>query len=405
MKSTFIVIVLALGSLFSAGCSHTRTSAFTSVGGEVQKIKTRNRYTLVGFKHEGQNPNADVMKENLYTQQFSNDNLKKYQPEVFADDGIRFSLRAASLCQNTANRYGWTTFFPYLLTLTALPQFITIGTAARCTVDVLDNPDARATFDSYSRYDQALALLTPTPLLCYVGDAAPPDGLSTYSVVSEHTVSCAFVQIGSSASDHDEAVRAYAIAAVLKKMEDDGLIDESRACSAVRRSTQALSIGDMFEIVDFKKEGSSDRRYSFALRRRQGGGISLRESRELQKSLRAMIREDYAASFPDVAAGAIVVDFLEFSLRDGMVRGVSEVLSFAVESLRYDPNTRVGVMRAHIGENQFEEARRYVRRNIESLVRDKNVALDGKAIPPTATFYLCGETLKGDVLEITFRTE
>ena len=384
MKSTFIVIVLALGSLFSAGCSHTRTSAFTSVGGEVQKIKTRNRYTLVGFKHEGQNPNADVMKENLYTQQFSNDNLKKYQPEVFADDGIRFSLRAASLCQNTANRYGWTTFFPYLLTLTALPQFITIGTAARCTVDVLDNPDARATFDSYSRYDQALALLTPTPLLCYVGDAAPPDGLSTYSVVSEHTVSCAFVQIGSSASDHDEAVRAYAIAAVLKKMEDDGLIDESRACSAVRRSTQALSIGDMFEIVDFKKEGSSDRRYSF---------------------LRAMIREDYAASFPDVAAGAIVVDFLEFSLRDGMVRGVSEVLSFAVESLRYDPNTRVGVMRAHIGENQFEEARRYVRRNIESLVRDKNVALDGKAIPPTATFYLCGEMLKGDVLEITFRTE
>ena len=38
MRSTLIVIALAFGSLFFAGCIHSRTSAFTSVGGEVQKL-------------------------------------------------------------------------------------------------------------------------------------------------------------------------------------------------------------------------------------------------------------------------------------------------------------------------------------------------------------------------------
>ena len=122
-------------------------------------------------------------------------------------------------------------------------------------------------------------------------------------------------------------------------------------------------------------------------------------------SLRTIVREDYAATFPDVAAESIVMDFPEFSLRDGEVRGKVVALSLTVESLRYDPYVRLGVMRVRVGENQFEEARRYARRNIESLVRDKNVALDGKDIPPTATFYLRDEVFKGNILEISFKAE
>ncbi len=409
MRSTSIVIALAFGSLFFAGCIHTRTSAFTSVGGEVQKLKTRNRYTLVGFKHQAQNPNADVVKENLYTQQFSTDNLKKFQPDVFADDGIRFTVSQRRL-PDEGIRYQWTQYFPFLLTLTALPQCVTTSYSSQYRVDVLDNPDARATFNLHGRYDYATALLTPAPLLCYMGDAAPPEDESQgQSVVSRHGVGFAgAINFGTYVFDvqniYSES-EAYALAATLKKMEDDGLIDELRGKTAGRDAAQILSLGDKFEIIDFRKDDDSGSRYSFSLRHRGGGGIQLRESREVQKMLKAMIREDYVSSFPDVAAETIVVDFPEFSLRGGMVRGKSEVLSFAVESLRYDPHTRVGLMRVRIGENQFEAARRYARRNIESLVRDKNIALDGRDIPPAATFYLRSETLKGNTLEITFKTE
>ena len=409
MKSPFVVIALAVGSLFFAGCIHTRTSAFTSVGGEVQKLKTRNRYTLVGFKHQAQNPNADVVKENLYTQQFSTDNLKKFQPDVFADDGIRFTVSQRRL-PDEGIRYQWTQYFPFLLTLTALPQCVTTSYSSQYRVDVLDNPDARATFTLHGRYDAADTLLTPAPLLFYVGDAASPmETHEKQSVVSRHGVSFAgVINFGTGLSyDHNicSESEAYALAATLKKMEDDGLIDEVRGKTAARGAAHVLSGGDKFESIDFKKDDDCERRYSFALRYRGSGGIRLREAREVQKMLKSMIREDYVSSFPDVAAETIVVDFPEFSLRDGMVRGKSEVLSFAVESLRYDPYTRVGLMRVRIGENQFEAARRYARRNIESLVRDKNIALDGRDIPPAATFYIRSETLKGNILEITFKTE
>ena len=99
-----------------------------------------------------------------------------------------------------------------------------------------------------------------------------------------------------------------------------------------------------------------------------------------------MIREDYQASFPDSDYRSLVVELPEFSLRGNRIAGRAAVLSLAVESLRYDPHTRLGTMRLRIGENQFADARRYARRNIESLVRDKNVALDARAIPSSATF-------------------
>ena len=401
-----ISLALAVALLCVAGCVHERASVMSSVGGEMRQIKTRNRYTLAGFKHQAQNANADVVKENVYTPPFSNDTLKRYQPDVFADDGIRFMMHS-SASPRECDSYSWTTYFPFLLTLMIMPQCRTILSGSRCTVDVLDNPDARATLDECSRSDHAGAL-TPTPFLFYLGDATPPEGSETYSVYSRHWISTAFFSLGENPSAQRESLdvlRAYAIAATLKKMEDDGLIDESRSRLAGRDSAQTLSIADKFEVVDFRREGDDGCRHSFMLRRRDGGGISLRDSREAQKMLKTMIREDYGSSFPAVAVGELVVEFPEFSLRNGTIRGKSEVLSLAVESLRYDSRTRTGVLRVRIGANQFEAARKYAIRNIESLVRDKNIALDGRDIPPASTFFLQGESLKGDVLEITFRTE
>ena len=367
---------------------HTRYSAFATIDGEMQKIVTRNRYTLVDTKVSAQ-VNADMLQANLKSQQFTNDTLKSYQPEVFSDDGIKFMIRSTPFPRTTG--YRWTEC-TYMLSLTVLPMCSAVIGGEHIVVDVLDNPDARASFDLYGRFDHALSLFCPlTPPLVFAGDAAPPEKIKVGGSVSRHFIN----YIGDYSVEGDECAnstyyesRAYAVAAVLKKMEDDGLIDESRSRYAGRSSVTITEVDEKFEIVCFKREDGREHRYFFTLRSRGNGAISFNETRELKKSLRAMVRDDYRASFPDVAADSLIVDFSEFSLRDGMVAGKAEVLSIDVESLHYDSNTRKGTMRVRIGENQFEESRRYARRNIETLVRDKNIALDARDIPPAAVFYL-----------------
>ena len=50
--------------------------------------------------------------------------------------------------------------------------------------------------------------------------------------------------------------------------------------------------------------------------------------------------------------------------------------------------------------------RKWFRKIIETLARDRNIALVTGEIPPAAKFYLGREELKdGNVLEIEFRTE
>ena len=393
--------------MYTVGCKHTRYSAFATVDGEMRKISTRNRYTLVGLKVSGQ-ANADLIQTNLKSQQFTNDALKRYQPEVFSDDGIKFMIRSTPFPRTTG--YGWTEC-TYMLSLTVLPMCRTAIGGEHIVIDVLDNPDARDAFDLYGRGDQALSLFCPlTPPLVFMGDASPPAKVG--STISWHSINYIDDQINDNSGYMDGVVcenetyyefRAYAVAAMLKKMEDDGLIDEFRSRDAGRLSTPIAEIDEKFEVVDFKKD--NEHRYTFALKGRGGSAISLKGAHALKKSLRAMMRDDYIASFPDVSVDSLIVDFPEFSLRDGMVTGKADVLSIAVESLRYDSSTRKGTMRVRIGENQFEASRRYARKNVETLVRDKNIALDARDIPSAAVFYLLEEKSDGHILELTFRTE
>ena len=201
-----------------------------------------------------------------------------------------------------------------------------------------------------------------------------------------------------------EETLAYAVAALLKKMEDDGLIAEVNNKHIDRNETLQNSVSDKYEIVEFNKDDDCVYRYSFVLKRRDSSRVAVRESRDLKKILRAMIREDYIASFPD-ASRSVVIDFPKFSLQNGRVIGKAVALTFSVASLQYDPHRRTGVLRIRIGENQFEDARKYARKNIESIARDKNIALDAKTIPPSSVFYLEGEKLDGGMLEISFRVE
>ena len=77
-----------------------------------------------------------------------------------------------------------------------------------------------------------------------------------------------------------------------------------------------------------------------------------------------------------------------------------------IQTLSYDPGTRKGLVSVEFAEGHYAEARLWTRKNIETLARDKNVALRTDEIPGAAKFYLGAERVKdGNVLEIEFETE
>ena len=396
--SAFILFSVFLSCI--AGCMHERRAYFVSVEGGIKPITTRNRYTLVDAKHKGVTANVDLMAGNMYKMRFTNEGLRKFQPNVFSNDGIRIVLDYKKLNNRTlGSALG---AIPCVLSLGVLPLFNHWEQKSRCSLNILDNPDASVSFEYYQAMDSALTLLSPLSFLFYNGDADVSNSDANYTTYQTH-IRQSFLE----GSDTDmyvsgsEETLAYGIAALLKKMEDDGLIVETNNKHADRNETLQNSVSDKYEIVEFRKDEDCAYRYSFILKRRDSNSITIRESRELKKILRAMIREDYLLSFPDTLR-SVVIDFPKFSLRNGRVVGKAVALTFSVASLQYDPHHRMGVLRVRIGENQFEEARQYARKNIASIARDKNIALEANKIPPVARFYLEGEKLSGGMLEVSF---
>lgn len=385
------------------GCMHQRTAYFVSVEGGIKPIVTRNRYTLVDAKHKAETANVDLMAGNTFGMRFTNEGLRRFQPNVFSDDGIRVLLDYKLLNRTSGSNLG---AIPFALTLGVLPLFNHWESKSRCALNVLDNPDAGTSFEYHTVADYATSMLSPLSFLFYNGDAEVPDSTASHSVLLTHTRYCHMIDSVNTDIyiSGSEEVLAYAIAALLKKMEDNGLIVETNNKHTDRNETLQNSVSDKYEIVEFEKDDDCVYRYSFVLKRRDSSSVAVRESRELKKILRAMIREDFIASFPD-ASRSVVIDFPKFSLQNGKVVGKAVALTFSVASLQYDSHRRTGVLRIRIGENQFEDARKYARKNIESIARDKNIALDAKTIPQSAVFYLEGEKLNGGMLEISFRVE
>ena len=158
-----------------------------------------------------------------------------------------------------------------------------------------------------------------------------------------------------------------------------------------------------YRIIDLAREKGSDFAYAFSLE--LVGDASIQTFFGVQNIFASEVRTAYLMEYPnaDVTALRVVV---QPRLSNGRIVGLAEVLTITPVSLTYDPNTRRGRLAVRYNANQYEAARDWIRRNIETLARDKNIALVTGEIPPAAKFYSLGETLKeGNVLEIEFKTE
>ena len=161
-----------------------------------------------------------------------------------------------------------------------------------------------------------------------------------------------------------------------------------------------------YRIVTCERESGTDFAYRFIIELGKDSDQTLAVFRKIQKEFRAAIQADYMESFPRVDRNALHVDFPTYKLNDGKVEGRAVVLTISVAALSYDPNMRKGKLAVRFNANQYEDARNWIRKNIETLARDKNIVLTTGEIPPAAKFYLGREELKnGNILEIEFITE
>lgn len=163
--------------------------------------------------------------------------------------------------------------------------------------------------------------------------------------------------------------------------------------------------GQSTSVERFERVSGDEFAYAFRLRLKDGADAGLSAMDRIKHELRATIAKDYVAAHGGRTAD-VQVDFPVFTLKDAVIEGRAEVMRIEVASLRYDPQAQKGVIAVKIGSNRFEDARLWVRKNIETLAKDKNVALTTGKIPPAARFYLGAERVRdGNILEIEFETE
>ena len=188
-------------------------------------------------------------------------------------------------------------------------------------------------------------------------------------------------------------------------VSDQGALAAAPAPAKAAKVPPAAPSTAQYSIESFARTADDDFAYAFRIRLKDGADAGLGAMNRIKQELRQAVVSDYLSAYGG-NIGEVKVDFPEFSMKDAVIEGRAEVMRIAVKSLRYDAQSQKGVIAIKIGANRFEDARKWVRKNIESLAKDKNVALTTGQIPPAARFYLGAErVLEGNVLEIEFETE
>lgn len=176
---------------------------------------------------------------------------------------------------------------------------------------------------------------------------------------------------------------------------------KSKAKASPAQATERAA----YAVESFQRTADDEFAYSFRVRLNDPSDAGFATINAIKQVLRNEVASDYIATY-GCTAGDVKVDFPEFAMNGSVVEGRAEVMRITVMSLQYDATRQKGLISIKIGANRFEDARKWVRKNIETLARDKNIALTTGQIPPEARFYLGAERVcDGNVLEIEFETE
>lgn len=423
-----IAVVCLLLTQVTVGCLRYRSVAAADVKDIGRHISTRYKYCPSWSHDKEKNGEGERLRGRV----------KKYQPYVFADDGIPIAIESRYESHEDwgswkINRYKDPVGFAskrmlYAFTFSLIPLFNGTEAVEREEVWLVDEHGATADFRLYRRQDNAFSFLTPLPLFLY-GGVPEMKGCEKGIVKSRHE---RFFTVSEDkfAREHPEGeeVLAYALAVKLKELEDAGRITDATLQRATYvRSQKSAAIANSvvgqvipanpsrsvlvatsqiqkppYKIISLSRDRNSDFAYVFVLE--LSGEASIQTFFGIQGVFAHEVRNAYKNEFPtaDVSTLRIAV---QPRLVDGRIEGRAAVLTIAPVSLSYDANTRRGKLSVRFNAGQAEEARAWIRKNIETLARDKNIALTTGNPPPEAIYYSLGEKIEGDVMEIEFKSE
>lgn len=440
------VSLVAAGALLVAGCWHVRNYAVSDTKDYGMQLKTRYRYHVVAS-----------------LKAFS-DQFEREMPSVFARDGIPITLHTS---QEVLPGKSWSyldgddfVLFDFLYFCcqmgtcwTILPLHMKGNEQTRAySIEILELDAPKEQINVCECNDKIAGCLIPiVPFLCYHGNPAPE------KFAQGHGFETHEYKLGDSADAASNFKRAlaYGVASKLKEMEDAGTINEQtarnaasvrsrldarqrlrekkikerqeqdraqrtyearskmlameqqRGQAAIGRTLQQNQVENQpakapYHIVYLERDGKNDFAYRFAME--LNGEPSIQTFFGVQTIFAEEVCTAYQREFPGVDVSALRIA-VQPRLVNGRIEGRAEVLTITPISLAYDADTRKGRLSVRFNAGQAEEARAWIRRNIETLVRDKNIVLVTGRQPPAATYYSLGEKIAGDVMEIEFRTE
>lgn len=399
-RLTYIAFVVVVA--LAQGCYYARIVAGSDAKDFGETVQTRFRYRPIC---DGDGGNDELLSQSQ--------RMQKYQPGVFDADGIPVLLSfQRTLDDNDPNAMSIRHFH------------------RRCRISIAGQ--YLASVEACGRDVIALGFLPPIPVLKMSFSCSPcfrsghASGSNSFGSYSDFIRDCYDPQC----YDCCDMAMAYGIASRLKEAEDAGRITENFAVNA--RSAQSLADAvstrakiraedkkrrgeyviipeagneSPYEIVRCDSEQGRDFAYLFTLRKRGGGAMKLSDYGIIREGFRSAIRAHYASAHPNVNPRTLVIDFTEYALKGDVVSGRVAVLTISQESIAYDSATRKGVVRVRIGEGQFDDARRWIRRNLATLSARGNVDCSGDAVPQGARFYSESEEMADGVLSVLFKTE
>ena len=436
VSSKHIVALLCVCVAMS-GCMHSRFVVATDVPSQpVGGMRTRYKYTIFGGSLDYQL----WLNGSSNPQQHRHNDFVKACPDVFVDDGIPIVVDSRDIKNETWDPFGYRSCVAtsenvpkrllYVLGLGLVPATYGSQTESRCTVRLLSSSTTSDSFMEFKREDNCFSpafYMGPYPLLFYNG-MPDMDGFDAQTIRKTSNSG-----IGSSGDVgiHEEfalerEVVAHAVAFRLKEMEDSGQITDAMWQQALEgRKTRSKHIAKLavkrindgpdgkivrepqvqtpaYSLESLEWDEDNDYACSFVVKMK--GECSLEAFFEVQAKFERSIREYYCRNHRKAKEDSLVV-VVRPNLNNGQIEGRAEVLTITPTSLSYDANTRRGKLSVRFNAGQAEEARKWIRTNIETLARDKNIALTTEQQPPQATYYLLGEKVEGNVMEIEFKTE
>ena len=414
--------VIALGCMLGlCGCltSSTRDAAVAKVENHGAEVLTRHRYHLTCV-YGGDNSQSWNVKEDFFS---------RHQPHVFAADGIPVSMRISMKIFNSSNSDNYGNILLHMCTFTIFPVVVNTSVIYDCFIDVDGIDNNGVPFQVVDMGDNATSELVPSALWWYT-DSPYVEGCPVFSQHEQTMISTwlnckvhhqkkgilgsdkgalgfamplnLFSQPNNifSCGELMERALAYGVAVKLKELEDSGKID-----AMLKKKAAEVSTAPKHNIIRLDRDSDKTFTYSFELELAQNPTDFKKAWQAVLLDFAKSLKEDYRDAFPSVDMASLEVSFSGFKREGLRLSGSAAVLTLKPVSLEYNPHNRRGTMSVRFAEGQVSEASAWIRRNVKTLVRDKNIALTSGSLPPEGKFAITNEKNDGNVMTIEFMVE